>query len=100
MLVCTSIGTLEGSMGVVTAREGGKMHVNFEVQCIEFERESLVALQHIQLVDPWIIKNTDVIEKKYSDQGLQVADRDPRLIKDHNSSFMTWFRDELRANPS
>lgn len=79
-------------------REGRRaMHVNFEGRGIDFERESLVALQHIELVDPWIIKHKDVIRKKYSDRGLQMTNRD--LIKEHNSGFMTWFRDELRANP-
>src|SRR4051812_35100892 len=81
-------------------QEGSRaMHVNFEGRDIDFERSSLVALQHIHLVDPWIIKYKDAIRKKYSDQGLQITDRDPRLIKEHNSGFMTWFRDELRANP-
>ena len=78
--------------------EGGHtMHVNFEGRGIDFERASLVALQHIELVDPWIIKHKDVIRKKYSDRVLQMMNRD--LIKEHNSGFMSWFGDELRANP-
>ena len=68
------------------------MHVNFQGRGIDFERASLVALQHIELVDPWIIKHKNVIKKKYSDRGLQMTNRD--LIKEHNSGFMTWLRDE------
>src|SRR3954465_5361835 len=89
-----------GRIDVCGHREGSReMHVSFEGRGIHFERASLVALQHIQLVNPWIIKHKDVIRMKYNDQGLQLTDQDPRLIKEHNSSFMTWFRDELRSNP-
>ena len=80
--------------------EGSRaMHVNFDGRDIDFERASLVTLQHIQMVDPWIVKHKDLIRKKYSDQGLQITDRDPRLIKEHNSGFMTWFRDEFVLIP-
>ena len=49
------------------------MHVNFEGRGIDFERASLVVLQHIELVDPCIIKHKNLIRKKYSDRFQQIT---------------------------
>jgi len=51
-------------------REGRhEMHVDFKGRLADFERATLVALQHIDVVDPWVVEHKTFIAKKYSDRG-------------------------------
>ena len=53
-------------------REGRReMHVDFEGRPADFERANLVALQHIDVVDPWVVEHKTFIEKTYNDRGKQ-----------------------------
>jgi hypothetical protein len=79
-------------------REGRReMHVDFTGGCTDFDRANLVALQHMQLIDPWVEEHKSFIAKKYSDRGEQRMEG--AIIKDHNSNFTRWFKDKLLANP-
>jgi hypothetical protein len=79
-------------------REGRReMHVALKGRLADFERATLVALQHIDVVDPWVIEHKTSIAKKYSDRGQQRTDGD--IIKEHNASFTSWFKDKLLSHP-
>src|SRR5664279_3346909 len=60
-------------------------------------RDNLVALQHIEMVDPWLTEHKGMIAKKYSDRGKPRTDGE--IIREHKSSFAHWFKDRLVANP-
>jgi hypothetical protein len=45
------------------------MHVEFTSQCADFDRANLVALQHMQLIDPWVEEHKSFIANKYSDRA-------------------------------
>ncbi|KAK1660624.1 hypothetical protein QYE76_048783 [Lolium multiflorum] len=80
-------------------REGSReMHVDFKGRIADFERANLVALQHIDVVDPWVVEHKTFIAKTYNDQGQQRTDGD--IIKEHNSTFTRWFKDKMLTNPS
>src|SRR4051812_25629398 len=58
-------------------REGRReMHVDFMGRLADFERANLVALQHIDVVDPWVVEHKIFIEKTYNGRGQQRTDRD------------------------
>jgi hypothetical protein len=79
-------------------REGPReMHVDFTSRCTDFDRANLVALQHMQLIDPWVEDHKRFIANKYSDWGEQW--KEGAIIKEHNSNFMRWFKDKILANP-
>jgi hypothetical protein len=79
-------------------REGRReMHVDFEGRLADFERANLVALQHIDVVDPWVVEHKTFIEKTYNDRGQQRTDGD--IIKEHNSCFTRWFKEKLLSYP-
>jgi hypothetical protein len=63
----------------------------------DFERACLVALQHIELVDPWIIGHKRIIANKYSDRGQPQTSGE--IIREHNSYFRHWFKANLLDNP-
>jgi hypothetical protein len=73
------------------------MHVDFKGRIADFERANLVALQHIDVVDPWVVEHKTFIAKTYSDQGQQRTDGD--IIKEHNSTFTRWFKDKMLTYP-
>ena len=52
------------------------MHVDFKGRLANIERENLVTLQHIDVVDPWVVENKIFIEKTYNDRGQQRTDGD------------------------
>src|SRR4051812_24137246 len=80
-------------------REGlREMHVDFHDRLADFERANLVALQHIDLVDPWVLEHKTSIEKTYIDRGQQWTDGD--VLKEHNACFTRWFKDKLLSYPS
>ena len=79
-------------------REGRReMHVDFKGRLADFERANLVALQHIEVVDPWLGEHKSFIAKKYSDRGQQRTDGD--IIKEHKSCFTRWFKGKLLPYP-
>ena len=54
-------------------------------------------LQHIDVVDPWVVEHKIFIEKTYNDRGQQKMDGD--IIKEHNSCFTRWFKEKLPSYP-
>ena len=46
------------------------MHVDYAGRAKDFERANLVALQHLQVLDPFIQEHKEFIRKKYTDRGL------------------------------
>ena len=73
------------------------MHVDFNGRLANFERANLVALQHIDVIDPWVVEHKTFIEKMYNDRGQQGTNGD--IIKEHNSCFTHWFKERVLANP-
>ena len=73
------------------------MHVDFAGRTKDFERANLVALQHLQVVDPYVKDHKEFIRKKYADRGQVRTEED--VIKEHNSSFTQWFRQKILDNP-
>jgi hypothetical protein len=45
------------------------MHVVFQARQPDFDRARRVALQHLELVEPWVLEHKSFIEKKFSDMG-------------------------------
>ena len=45
------------------------MHVDFAGRTKDFKRTNLVALQHLQVVDPYVEEHKEFIKKKYADRG-------------------------------
>ena len=66
------------------------MHVDFEGRLADFERANLVALQHIDVVDPWVVEHKTFIGKTYNGRGQQRTDGD--IIKEDNSCFTRCFK--------
>ena len=56
----------------------------------DFDRANLVALQHIEMVDQWTEEHKKLIAKNYSDRGMTRTDGE--IIKEHNSTFLRWFK--------
>ena len=73
------------------------MHVDYESRRTDFDRANLVALQHLEVVDPWLEEHKSFIAKQYSDRGQKWTDAE--IIREHNSRFTHWFKEELLANP-
>ncbi|KAK1684682.1 hypothetical protein QYE76_045530 [Lolium multiflorum] len=94
-------GVIKGHLGKLAGwghRDGSReMHVDFKGRIADFERANLVALQHIDVVDPWVVEHKTFIAKTYSDQGQQRTDGD--IIKEHNSTFTRWFKDKMLTYP-
>jgi hypothetical protein len=79
-------------------REGRReMHVDFTGRRADFDRANLVALQHMQLIDPWVEEHKSFITNKYSDRSEQRTEG--AIIKEHNSNVTRWFKDKILANP-
>ena len=62
-----------------------------------FRSANLVALQHIDVVDPWLVEHKTFIKKTYNDRGQQRTDGD--ILKEHNSCFTCWFKEKLLSHP-
>src|ERR1041385_5424391 len=60
------LGRLDG-IGHKNGRR--ELHVDFEKRLVDFNRANLVALQHLEMVDPWCKEHENIIRKKYTDQG-------------------------------
>ena len=106
---CTNYLDIKNPIGLPVNRHLGKLdgsghqegrrilHADFDFRRADFDRANLVALQHLELVDPWVQKHKRLIEKKYSDRGIQRTQGE--IIKEHNSDFTRWFRQTLLDNP-
>ena len=72
------------------------MHVDFKGRLADL-RVNLVAVKHIDMVDPCVVEHKTFIEKTYNDRGQQRTDGD--IIKQHNSCFTRWFQLKLLSYP-
>jgi hypothetical protein len=72
------------------------MHVDFNDRRPDFDRENLVMLQNIEVVDPWLAYHKIFIANKYNDMGRQRTDGE--IIREHNSTFTHWFKAKLLDN--
>jgi hypothetical protein len=88
------LGRLDG-VGHNTGRR--ELHVDHSGRRADFDRANLVVLQHLEVVDPWLIEHKSMIVKKYLDRGQQKTEGE--IIREHNSSFTCWFKARLLANP-
>ncbi|KAK1651467.1 hypothetical protein QYE76_069272 [Lolium multiflorum] len=80
-------------------REGYRaMHVGIAGRHADFDRAHRVALQHIELVSPWVDKHKSLIEQKFIDLGRPRKTGD--VTKEHNSSFTGWFKKRLLESPA
>lgn len=88
------IGKLDG-----VGHKNGRREMNVDRACrrTDFNRANLVALQHIVMVDTWVKRHKSTIKKKYTEQGKRRTEGE--IIREHNSSFLRWFKDELVRNP-
>ena len=78
---CTNYLGIENPVGLPVNRHLGRlagwghhegrreMHVDFEGRLADFERANLVALQHIDVVDPWVVEHKTFIEKTYNTEA-------------------------------
>jgi hypothetical protein len=88
------LGRLSGAGHRVGKRE---LHVDDSDRCTDFDRANLLALQHLEVVDPWLEKHRSSIAKKYSELGQHRTDVE--ITKEHNTSFTRWFKCRLQDNP-
>ena len=54
-------------------------------------------LQHLDEVDPFVALHKEIIAKKYRDWG--VCKTDAEVTREHNSTFLHWFKEHIIANP-
>ena len=54
-------------------------------------------LQHLDEVDPFVALHKEIIAKKYHDRG--VCRTDVEVTREHNSTFLHWFKEHIIANP-
>ena len=45
------------------------LHVSAKGRCLDFDRAHRVALQHIEVVDPWVEEHKSFVEQKFIDLG-------------------------------
>ncbi|KAK1650198.1 hypothetical protein QYE76_068003 [Lolium multiflorum] len=80
-------------------REGYRaMHVGIAGRHADFDRAHRVALQHIELVSPWVDKHKSLIEQKFIDLGRPRKTGD--VTKEHNSTFTGWLKKRLLESPA
>ena len=88
---CKHLGRFEGVGHKAGKRE---MHVDFEGRTTNFDRAKLVALQHIDDVDPWLVEHKTMIANSAT-KPMTKGD----ILRAHNSSFVRWFKAHINANP-
>ena len=87
-----------GRLGGYGHREGCRsLHVGIDGRRTDFERAHRVALQHIEVVGPWVEDHRSLIEQEYVDQGRPRKKGD--VTREHNSSFTGWFKKRQLDNP-
>ena len=87
-------GRLEGDGHCNGRRE---LHVAYSDRRSDFDRANLVVLQHLDEVDPFVALHKEIIAKKYRDRG--VCRTDAEVTREHNSTFLHWFKEHIIANP-
>ncbi|KAK1609673.1 hypothetical protein QYE76_033346 [Lolium multiflorum] len=60
----------------------------------DFNRAHLVALQHMNEVEPWVDQHINMIKSR-ADKPMT----EEEVFRAHNSSFASWFKDQIDANP-
>ena len=88
------LGRLEGVGHITGSRE---LHVDYSGRRKDFDRANLVVLQHLQLIDPFLALHKDIIKKYHLDLGITKTDAE--VTREHNSSFLHWFKKHVLANP-
>jgi hypothetical protein len=74
-------------------REGYRsLPVLIDGRHVDFDRAHRVALQHLELIEPWVEEHRSIIEKNYIDLGRPRKNGD--VTREHNSSFTRWFREK------
>jgi hypothetical protein len=87
---------LSGRLAGYGHREGfHALHVGAKGRCPDFVWAHLVALQHIEFVDPWVEEHKSFVEQKFIDLGWPRKKGD--VTREHNSSFMAWFKEKLHG---
>ncbi|KAK1692077.1 hypothetical protein QYE76_008774 [Lolium multiflorum] len=71
-----------------------ELHVHMSGRTSDFDRANLVALQHIDLIDPWLKEHKTMIENSGKPMMMEAE-----IFREHNSSFARWFKDHIDANP-
>ncbi|KAK1663795.1 hypothetical protein QYE76_051954 [Lolium multiflorum] len=71
-----------------------ELHVHMSGRTSDFDRANLVALQHIELIDPWLKEHKTMIENSGKPMMTEAE-----IYREHNSSFARWFKDHIDANP-
>ena len=66
---CTNYLGIENPVGLPVNRHLGRLAGwgHREGRLTDFERANLVVLQHIDVVDPWVVEHKTFIEKTYND---------------------------------
>lgn len=60
----------------------------------DFNRAHLVALQHMNEVEPWVDQHITMIKSRVDKPMTE-----EEVFRAHNSSFARWFKDQIDANP-
>ena len=55
-------------------------------------------LQHLDVLEDFVTLHKETIAKKYRDRGVHRTDAE--VIREHNSTFVCWFKERVLANPS
>ena len=63
----------------------------------DFDRASLVVLQHLYMVDDYVARHKESIAKKYRDK--RVLKTDGEVTVEHNTTFLRWFKEQVLENP-
>ncbi|KAK1614363.1 hypothetical protein QYE76_019880 [Lolium multiflorum] len=71
-----------------------ELHVHMSGRTSDFDRANLVALQHIDLIDPWLKEHKTMIENSGKPMMTEAE-----IYREHNSSFARWFKDHIDTNP-
>ncbi|KAK1685655.1 hypothetical protein QYE76_046503 [Lolium multiflorum] len=74
--------------------KNGRKELHVHMSGSDFDRANLVALQHIDLIDPWLKEHKTMIENSGKPMMTEAE-----IYREHNSSFARWFKDHIVANP-
>ena len=54
-------------------------------------------LQHLDVLEDFVTLHKETIAKKYRDRGVHMTDAE--VLREHNSTFLHWFKERVLANP-
>jgi hypothetical protein len=86
-----NLGRFEG-VGHNTGKRA--MDVDYFGRRSDFNRAHLVALQHIDDLEPWVEEHKTMIKN-----SARKPMTEEEIFRVHNSSFACWFKDQMYANP-